>query len=265
MLGIGSNDTLNEALKGEPPLARNFRPNAKDDARAKARDLRQQGLAYSQIAAQLGVSKSSVSLWVRDLPRPGRGPLSYQAFRERQAAGVRRWWAAQRPLREAQRGAARAAAAGEIGKLSDRETIIAGAVAYWCEGAKDKSYRRSNQVRFTNSDPALIGLYLRFLAIAGITPDRLRCKVSIHESADVEAAQQFWLNITGLQAAQFRRAALKRHNPRTVRKNTGDDYRGCLSIDVLGGRNLYVKIEGWATGVMAAALPGLPIQDTART
>ena len=40
--------------------------------RAKARDLRLQGLDYDQIAAELGVSKSSVSLWVRDMPRPDR-------------------------------------------------------------------------------------------------------------------------------------------------------------------------------------------------
>jgi orotate phosphoribosyltransferase-like protein len=61
LLGITSNRTLNESLKDEPPLPQNFRPNAKDDLRAKARALREQGLAYSEIAAELGVSKSSRS------------------------------------------------------------------------------------------------------------------------------------------------------------------------------------------------------------
>jgi transposase-like protein len=70
LLGIGSNQTLNEALRGEPPQPWNVRPNAKDAERAKARELRTQGLGYNRIAAELGVSKSSVSLWVRDLPRP---------------------------------------------------------------------------------------------------------------------------------------------------------------------------------------------------
>jgi hypothetical protein len=248
LLGITSNETLNESLKGEPPQPQNFRPNAKDDPRAKARALREQGLNYNQIAAELGVSKSSVSLWVRDLPRPE--PLSYEAFRERQVAGVRRWWAAERPIRKTQRAAARAAAADEIGKLSDRETIIAGAIAYWCEGAKNKPYRRSDQVSFMNSDPALVRFYIHFLATAGIGRDRLRCTVSIHESADVEGAQRFWLGVTGLEATQFRRPALKKHNPRTTRKNTGDDYHGCLRIDVLRGSALFQKIEGWAAAVM---------------
>ena len=250
LLGIGSNQTLNEVLKGEPPLPQNVRPNAKDAERAKARELRLQGLDYNRIAAELGVSKGSVSLWVRDLPRPES--LSYEECRRRAAEGVRRYWAAERPIREAQREAARVAAAAQIGALNDREILIAGAIAYWCEGAKNKPYRRGDQVIFMNSDPALIRFYLRFLAVAGIEPDRLRCRVQIHESADAEAAQQFWLDMTGLEAAQFRRPALKRHNPKTVRKNTGHDYHGCLRIDVLRGTGLYRKIEGWAAGAMCA-------------
>jgi transposase-like protein len=250
LLGITSNWTLNESLKGEPPLPQNFRPNAKDEARAKARDLRKQGRSYNQIAAELGVSKSSVSLWVRDLPRPDS--LSYEAFRERQADGVRRWWAAERPVRAAQRAAACAAAADEIGSLSDREIIIAGAVAYWCEGAKNKPHRRSDRVIFMNSDPAMIRFFMDFLSTAGIEWDRLRCTISIHESADVKAALRFWLDITGLPAEQFRPLALKRHNPTTVRKNTGDGYHGCLRIEVLGSSGLYRNIEGWATASMAA-------------
>src|SRR6516165_3172880 len=68
-LGPMSNSTLHWALKGVPPPEWTRRPNAKDDLRAKARELRLHGLDYEEIVAQLGVSKSSVSLWVRDLPR----------------------------------------------------------------------------------------------------------------------------------------------------------------------------------------------------
>ena len=51
----------------------------------RARELRGPGHTYSEIAAQLGVSKSSVSLWVRDMPRTGR--LSYEECRKRNADG----------------------------------------------------------------------------------------------------------------------------------------------------------------------------------
>ena len=47
-----------------------------------------------------------------------------------------------------QRAATRAAAAAQIGALTDRELLIAGAIAYWCEGAKNKPGRRSDRVIF---------------------------------------------------------------------------------------------------------------------
>jgi len=69
-LGPVGNDTLNAALRGTPPADATRRPNAKDDLRERARQLRTDGRSYNEIAAQLGVAKSSVSLWVRDLPLP---------------------------------------------------------------------------------------------------------------------------------------------------------------------------------------------------
>ena len=71
-LGPVGKRTLSAALKGTPPAEWTRRPNAKDDLREKARELRTQGRSYNEIATELGVSKSSVSLWVRDLQR---GPL----------------------------------------------------------------------------------------------------------------------------------------------------------------------------------------------
>lgn len=248
ILNIRSNQRLNEALRGEPPLPSTRRPNAKDEIRSKARELRGQGLDYKRIAAELGVSKSSVSLWVRDLPRPER--LSYEECRKRQDAAVAAYWAAERPRRKAAKDLTRAAARKDIGPLTDREILIAGAIAYWCEGAKSKPYRRADRLAFINSDPQLIRFYLRFLASAGVTKDRLVFRLSIHESADVAAAQAYWLAITKADPAQFRRPTLKRHNPKTVRSNTGESYRGCLRVDVLGSAMLYRQIEGWCDAVM---------------
>src|SRR5215470_18286618 len=194
ILGITSNSTLDDLLAGEPPPEWTRRPNAKDDLRAKARQLREQGLAYNQIAAELGVSKSSVSLWVRDLPRPAR--LSYAECRQRAAEGARRYWETERRVREAKREAVRASAAADIGSLTQRELLIAGAIAYWCEGSKSKPYNRQDRVMFVNSDPGLITFFLRFLDAAGIGRDRLIYRVQIHESADVAAAEPFWLGLT---------------------------------------------------------------------
>ncbi len=114
-----------------------------------------------------------------------------------------------------------------------------------------------------NSDPMLIKFFLRFLEAADIGREDLVYRVQIHETADVEAAQRFWLDVTQANPTQFRRPTLKRHNPKTVRKNTGGDYHGCLRIDVLRGSTLYRQIEGWAAAAMAdlensgqSAMPG---------
>jgi transposase len=249
MLAITSNWTLNEVLRGEPPPQWTRRPNAKDDRRAAARQLRDQGLAYNEIAARLGVSKSSISLWVRDMPRPER--LSYEASRQRQAAGVAAYWAAERQRREDAKVAVSRAAAQELGQLTSREILIAGAIAYWCEGEKNKPYRRRDRISFINSDPMMIKFFLRFLETAGVTPDRLIFRVSIHETADLAAAERFWRQTIDVEGAQFNRALIKRHKPLTNRKNVGADYHGCLNILVRCSTGLYRQIEGWAAATMA--------------
>jgi len=247
MLGV-SNRTLDRALHGVPPPSWTGRPRAKDEVRARARELRSRGYTYAEIAAELSVSRSSVSLWTRDLPRVGR--ISYEEIRKRNAEGVSRYWKAESLRREARRQAVSDAAGSEIGMLSDREIVIAGAIAYWCEGSKSKPHRPNEQMAFINSDPQLIKFYMRFLTVAGVTHDRLICRLHIHESADVAAAQKFWLYVTGLPDTQFRRPTLKHHNPRTVRKNTGEAYHGCLIIRVRQSAELYRQVEGWAHAVM---------------
>jgi|SRR3984957_2535863 transposase len=250
ILGIGSNTTLDRALRGEPPPEWTRRPRAKDDSHARARELREQGLDYEEIAGALGVSKSSVSLWVRDMPRPDR--LSYEECRKRSAEGARLYWEAERPAREAQREAVRAGAAGQIGTLSKREVLIAGAIAYWCEGAKSKPHKFCERVVFINSDPGLIKFFLRFLREAGVESGQLRFRVHIHETADVAAAEQFWRDVTAADPVQFQRTTLKTHNPRTIRKNVGADYHGCLIVRVRQSADLYRRIEGWVRATVTS-------------
>ena len=249
-LGSMSNTTLSWALQGEPPPEWTRRPNAKDALRAKARELREQGFDYEEIADASGVSKDSVSLWVRDMPTPPH--LSYEESRKRSAEGVRRYWAAERPVREAAREAVIAAAARDIGDLSGRELLIAGAIAYWCEGAKGKPRQRSDRVVFINSDPGLIRFFLRFLEAAGVERNKLTYRVYIHESADIPAAERFWAEVADADPTQLKRSVVKRHNPKTVRKNVGADYHGCLVVDVPHSAELYQKIEGWAWAAMCA-------------
>jgi transcriptional regulator with XRE-family HTH domain len=221
------------------------RPNAKDELRERARVMRSDGMTYPRIAAELGVSKSSVSLWVRDLPHP---PRDMKAGEAKRLAGHRAYFARRRAQVAAERKADKERWARSVGPLSHRELLLVGAALYWAEGSKAKEWRQWESVRFTNSDAAMITLFLAFLRALEVEPSRLRFAVQIHETADVAGAEAFWRDVVGGPSASFGKTSLKRHNPLTTRNNTGEAYHGCLRISVLRSAALYRKIEGiwWA-------------------
>lgn len=247
-LHVDNNDILNRLLEGEPPPEWTKRPNAKDDVRGRARELRLQGWTYDRIQVELGCSKSSISLWVRDLPKPDRRDPTEQA-----KLAARKRWEHELAVRDEERQQTKTAASAEIGQLSDRELFLVGVGLYWAEGSKDKPYDRRENVTFVNSDPGMIETFLRWLDLLGVERNRVRYCVMIHESADVAAAERYWAEFVGADRAAFHRTSLKRHNPKTVRKNVGDSYRGCLTIKVRQSADLYRRIEGWWYGIVLSA------------
>jgi hypothetical protein len=225
-----------------------------DQLREQAVALRRQGKSRRQIKEILGcIGNSTLNKLLRGEPLPSeRAGPGYAESRRRAAEGIRRYWATEHATREAARAAVSAAAAAEIGELTNREIIIAGAMAYWCEGSKSKPYRIDEYVRFVNSDPALIKFFLTFLDKASVSRERLRYCVLIHESADAEAAAKYWASVTAAVPDQFTRPVIKHHTPRTSRPDDNTDYHGCLRVSVAKSSELYREISGWAHGVMTA-------------
>ena len=105
--------------------------------------------------------------------------------------------------------------------MSDRELLLIGAVLYWAEGGKSKPWSRREWLEFINSDPDVIRLFLAWLRSVGVPSERVTYRVSIHETADVRAAERFWADIVGITPEDLQRTTLKRHVAKTVRKNTG--------------------------------------------
>ncbi|MGW5973098.1 hypothetical protein [Streptomyces sp. NPDC055186] len=247
-LKVYNNDILNQLVKGEPPPEWTKRPQAKDGLRAKARELRLRGWTYDRIEAELGCSRSSVSLWVRDLPKPERTRTP-----EESAAIARRGWEAKLRIRDEERQRTKEAAEQAIGDLSPRELFLVGVGLYWAEGGKDKPYDRRENVTFVNSDPGMVKVFLAWLDLVGVERERLRFTVMIHENADVAGAERYWAELVHADRRAFNKTTLKRHNPKTVRKNVGDACRGCLVIKVLKGADLYRRIEGSWYGIVLGA------------
>ncbi|MGW9238946.1 hypothetical protein ACWGRL_09495 [[Kitasatospora] papulosa] len=244
-LHVDNNDILHRLLEGEPAPEWTKRPRARDDLRAKARELRLQGMTYDQIQVELGCSKSSISLWVRDLPKP-KPRYTEEERLALMNAGLARLRAGQ----DQERMETKRIARESMGELSDRELFIAGVTLYWAEGMKDKPYSRRESLLFINSDPNVIKVYLNWLALLGVTRERLHLRVSIHESADVTQAEDSWSDLTKVPRVDFMKATLKKHNPKTTRKNTGEAYHGCLVIYVTKSAELYRRVEGAWYGIV---------------
>lgn len=117
--------------------------------REQARVLRSEGWTMPEIAAELQVSKGSVSLWTRDVeftPRRGRA-----APRRRSPNKLQRAKAAQieQLLLDGQH---------RIARLSEREFLVAGTALYAGEGSK-----RNGTLSFANSDPRMIAFFCAWL------------------------------------------------------------------------------------------------------
>jgi hypothetical protein len=156
--------------------------------REQARRLRGGGLPQAEIASRLGVSKSSVSLWVRDvafepLPQVGRGRRrAPNAPQRRKQAEIDRF------LDEGRT---------RVGRLSEREFLVAGIALYAGRVARATS-------RFANTDARMIGFFCTWLRyFFEIDERRLRVTLYLHEGLVLGAATAYWSEVTGVPETRF--------------------------------------------------------------
>jgi hypothetical protein len=180
----------------------------------QARILRVEGHTLADIAQTLGVAKSSVSLWVRDVPfTPSR--LRYGPQRRRQPLRERKL----RQIEELNRdGVAR------IGALSNEAFLVAGVALYAGEGAK-----ADGLVKFANSDPEMVHFFCAwFRRFFEVDEARLRCSVYLHQGLDLEATEAFWSDVTGIPPGQFGKPYRAVPDP-SIRRNKHE--HGCVYVN----------------------------------
>jgi hypothetical protein len=159
--------------------------------RQQARALRRTGLPLAEIAQRVGVSKSSVSLWVRD--------VEFEAPVVRSNRGRRRGPNALQRRKQGEIDRLLEEGRVRVGRLSEREFLVAGVALYAGEGTK-----RDGPVRFANSDPRMIVLFCHWLRrFFEIDESRLRVRLYLHEGLDLAAAIAYWSALTGIPPSQF--------------------------------------------------------------
>lgn len=156
----------------------------KSEERHRARQLRAQGYSVKRIAAIVGVSKGSVSVWVRDVPLTD---VQRERLREGHIATLRgRTWTSRA---HAERRAEAAARGLELARSSEAFRQLC--MLYWGEGFKS----RASGLGIVNSDPELLKYFLHLCYESlDFNASDVRMRLAKHAGAISRSdAEAFWL------------------------------------------------------------------------
>ncbi|MBI4086291.1 MAG: hypothetical protein HY433_03590 [Candidatus Liptonbacteria bacterium] len=203
----------------------------------KARLLRRRGLSYNEIKAKLGVSKSSVSLWCRDIKLSNK---QNARLRDRSAAVFKLGAIANHEKRKKEIFAIKEIGGKEITILNRDAFKMLGAILYWCEGTKNQN------TAVVNSDPRIIEFAVAwFKEICGVPPSQLKAYLHIHYGNDEKKIIKFWSQLTNIPLKNFGKTFIK---PKGTGHRTNILPNGIIRIGVTGPgtSDLRHKIFSWA-------------------
>jgi transcriptional regulator with XRE-family HTH domain len=209
------------------------------DEQERARAMRAEGLTLLEIATRLGVAKSSVSLWVRDVP----------FTQSKRRTGPQRRPHPAHEAKLAQIAAMDAEGIARIGTLSDDAFLAAGVALYAGEGSK-----RDGAVMFANTDPSMVEFFCGWLRwFFEIDEARLRVRVYLHEGLDLDAAEGHWAVVTGIPRTQFRTPY--RATADSTRRLTKHEF-GCVYVSY-SCSSTHRRIMGLMRALLSSArIPG---------
>ena len=214
-------------------------------ARKKAIYLRHAGWSYNVIAGRLGVSKSTLSNWLKDTPYTPNDET-----RRKIKAGP----AKSAEIRHAAKVAAIAEAydssAREIGMLSKRDLMLLGIGLYIGEGTK-----MYEMVRVINANPDVIKLAVRWFGeICHVPISNLIMRIHIYPDCDEKTTLRYWSKISGIPLTQFQKTQIDRRTGKKTKKRGTLPYGTAhLSVRSMGNKRhgvmLHRKIIGWIEAI----------------
>ncbi|MEK7654288.1 MAG: helix-turn-helix domain-containing protein [Patescibacteria group bacterium] len=192
----------------------------KKDISEIAKRLRLKGFSLNEIAVKLGVSKSSVSLWVRDvhLNKTIMAILDRKAKNGQKAAA-----AARRAQTKILEDGYFEDALEELKRFGQLPEKLLCSMIYWCEGAKNPKHG----VVFMNSDPELVKKFI-YLFKRSFKTDvaKFRVLLHLHDYHNKDKEIDFWSKITNISRNQFLKPYMKESGHLFLKEG----YRGCASV-----------------------------------
>lgn len=188
----------------------------------KSVELRKKGFSLTEIKQRLKISKSTASLWLRDIELP---VAALERLAKRGILGMVR----SKKVREERRKAfekllkERAFRILKNTLLTKNHFKIICALLFWCEGGKEVK----SGIRFINSDSCLIKTFLILLRKSfQLNEKKFRVGLHLHQYHDEEKQKKYWSKITKIPLNQFIKVYWKSNTGKRIRI----DYPGCATI-----------------------------------
>lgn len=218
--------------------------------RIRARQLRSQGFSVKSISAQLGIAKSTASIWVRDVILTVE---QLQALKLAEIKGAElgrlRGSLSQKNKRLSTISKYIYDGKKSIKTITMQELLLVGLALYWSEGSK-----KNGRLEFCNSDPKMIQFLLLWLEKCFDIPlTQLNCRVGInelHRNRD-QVVKEYWSQVTQIPLTQFINSSFKKVKNKKVYDNLESHY-GTLAVRVTKAGDLYYKILGLIEGLSFA-------------
>lgn len=209
------------------------------------RNLRKKGLSYKQISDKFNIGKGSAYKYAKDvkLNKKAKKRIQKTIRKGVEKAAKNRKRKRLNLLKKLKNEAEK----NVKNRLSvDKELAkILCALLFWCEGNKTQL----NMVRFTNSDPKMIKLFLYLLRKGfNIEESKFRCLIHLHEYHDEKEQIKYWSKITNVPEKQFHNSYEKPNTGKRKRKG----YPGCLALTYYNDK---ISKELWAIYKAIQKLP----------
>lgn len=204
----------------------------KSELRERAIKLRiEEELSFGEIKERLGVSKSTLSYWLREFP------LNEEKILELRRRGWKSGEASRERFRETMRQKREQKAqlvyeeqSKKLNKLSSDAFFTAGLMLYAAEGDK----KNAERICLANTDPEIIKFFIRWMErFLYIGKEALKVQLHLYENMDVEAETGFWRTSLGWSKEQFYKPSIRKL--RKASFSYRESYRhGTCSLYLLG-------------------------------
>lgn len=203
----------------------------------KAIALRKRGYSYKEILQKVPVAKSSLSLWLKDLPLTSDEKKVLKKRTNSNISNGRIKAASELRKRRLERESEWLIEARELFERNQNQALFhTGIALYWAEGAK-----RVTQWSFSNSDPDMIRVMIWWLEqYCEVKQKELFFRLYIHKPYAHEGCEEWWQKQLRVTPGQFKKTVYK---PTQLGIKKRPQYKGCLKIEVRKSKELLCKMK----------------------